>query len=1223
MKKFWIYFGGTVAALLILVYLAFLFYLPRAIDLNTYLPQIEKIVKDQADIDLSIENPKIITNPLLQAGIKTGRIQAKLPDGSTVLDTEGIKLRVSLPNLLWLTVKVSCAEIYSPKINLEIIDGEQFKAVRLVEDILNKKKNEPQKEVPPSTFNPERIKIKVPNAKISDYSVLANDLKTGHKLILKGDILNIGYNNKKTARIKTNAQLFSDNNTNINLNIDIDSFIPEAKPKDPDDDPAEKIEIPFVNPVLVYRDYDLKSDINARLKLRQNKEKHLVIKGYTDIEKVTVNLSGLQLPYSNLKAKFFGNKADIDTNIVVKDNQEINLKGSVSYGKNPNINLNFYTDKIYFNDMIILAKAFLNTLHIKNNLDYLKASGYWIGRCNVKSDFKKLQSNGSIIAREGNITNNNTQLVFDKINANLIFEGNKLKIVDTHTFINGGILKAEGFIDTDSYSDIIVHSEKLPLPGLFLAFAPSNVKKSIALTSGALSVDAKVQGQIKKAVAYANVILDNLALQNDSMRINDEKLIAGIVTDLNTIDGQISNKNFRFLLPKTNSTIQNSNISIRLTNQNINLSPTVFNINNQSKINISGSITDYTNIPSILFDVDGSLNANDLKQFAGREAEPFIVSTGNLPLKAKISGTDKKQEVILQVKSDASNYITPIDIETMMGNDSILQAKIYNKKDGLQIRNTGFYTNVQQFGNNLDDNLKGAKEIAVVSGTIVHTNTSQPFINRLKIDIPHDLNAKFSAFQRSAFRFGGDLLLFGKTSLPFMKGSFKISDLTIPEIFTAINSAELSMFGQNITLSITRLILNGSDLNINLRTDINPHPIFTISGLNISSRLINLDTIVKVPEALAKYLAAPKNSSDNVKNDIPVLVRNGSINLRTVKTGNITADNTTSRLSMRDNNLFINDIKSSVFKGKLSGDVVVNLLDMLVGIKINGENLDVKKALLDLANTKDALTGTMRFNSDLTLNASDPNDLMKSIKGSVVFSIEDGQLGPFGKLENMILAENIRESKFFQTALGGVINNLATVDTSRFKIMNGVVILEDGIAIIEPITTIGNVMSLHLAGKFDILQNTLDMKVRAKLGSAIANMLGPISQINPINLVQATPGLNVVMAKTFFLFCEQLTPEETAALPHLETDLDDKMATKFQIVLRGDVAKPLTLVKSFKWLALASEIEKAKGFVDSLPDPSVAGDGDNITIEDIIRAQEEKAKEDAKLKNRIKRMFAK
>ena len=120
--------------------------------------------------------------------------------------------------------------------------------------------------------------------------------------------------------------------------------------------------------------------------------------------------------------------------------------------------------------------------------------------------------------------------------------------------------------------------------------------------------------------------------------------------------------------------------------------------------------------------------------------------------------------------------------------------------------------------------------------------------------------------------------------------------------------------------------------------------------------------------------------------------------------------------------------------------------------------------------------------------------------------------------------------------------------------------------------------------------------------------------------MKITPGLNVIMAQAFSLFCEQVTQEELAAIPPLGDSVEN-LATKFQIVLNGDVAKPLTLLKSFKWLALSSEIEQAQGFVSSLPDPSIMGDVENATVEEILKAQELKAIEDAKLKNRLIRFF--
>lgn len=1044
-------------------------------------------------------------------------------------------------------------------------------------------------------------------------------------MTLTGEKLTAGYNNGKTARIKTYARLLSDDKTNITANVNISSFIPPAKPADPDDDPAEKIELPFVNPVLIYRDYDLKSNIETKLKIRQNENGLITLKGYFNIDNTTMNLSGLQLPESYIKSKFYGTYADLDTNIYLAKNQNINLKGKIGYGKKPFADISLITERIFFNDMIILSKALLDTLHIKNDLVSLKGNGYWAANTQIKTDLKKIQSKGCIIARNGSISNGITKLVFDKINANLIFQDNMLKVVDTHTYINGNVLKAEGQIDSDSTADLKIHSEKLPLPGLFLAFAPSDLKKSFILSSGNLSLDGRLQGELKKSLITASVTLKDFVIsdKNNSMIIGNEKLIAGIVSDLATLDGNIINKNLSLTLPLTGSIIRNPKLEIKLDENDINVKPFELLVNSNSKINLLGSISSYSSSPLIDLKADGHLNSVDLRRFAGHDAEPFIDAQGNIPVKIKITGNDKKQSIIAQLKSDAQNYITPVHIQSMQGKQSILQAKIDYKGDRVHIRNTGFYTGTSLFGDDLALNTQNAKEVFKVSGTIVNLNTAEPFINLIRISVPEEINAKLTAFTNSNLKADGRLLIFGKLASPLMRGSFKIKDLRIPEIFLTMDEADVNLSGKNIVLAVRRLLLNGSDINITARTDINPHPQFTLSRLDVRSRFIDLDRLMKVPEALAKYTAPPLPSSNTQTADIPVVIRNGSINMRRIKTGEIIATNTTGRISMRNNNFFLNNLRTTAFDGIIRGDITANLITTALQIRTRGTGLNVEKALLALANMKDTLSGDLAFRTDITLSGSTMEEQMKSLKGTVTFAMTDGQLGPFGKLENMILAENIRESQFFQTALGGVINNLATVDTSHFSLMNGQILFDNGIAHINPITTIGNVMCLHISGDFNLLENTTDMKVRAKLGSVIANMLGPIAQLNPINLVQATPGLNVVMAQAFSLFCEQLTPEESAAIPDLPTKLDDNMATKFQIVLRGNVAKPMSLIKSFKWLALASEIEQAQNFVSTLPDPSIVEDPNNATIEAILKAQELQAKEDAKLTNKLIRFFKK
>lgn len=81
--------------------------MPRAVDLNQFKPELQKLEKEQANLRINFENPKIITTPLLGARIKADDISVKLPDNSILFSADNLKVRLSLPHLLLLTVKVS------------------------------------------------------------------------------------------------------------------------------------------------------------------------------------------------------------------------------------------------------------------------------------------------------------------------------------------------------------------------------------------------------------------------------------------------------------------------------------------------------------------------------------------------------------------------------------------------------------------------------------------------------------------------------------------------------------------------------------------------------------------------------------------------------------------------------------------------------------------------------------------------------------------------------------------------------------------------------------------------------------------------------------------------------------------------------------------------------------------------------------------------------------
>lgn len=103
-------------------------------------------------------------------------------------------------------------------------------------------------------------------------------------------------------------------------------------------------------------------------------------------------MSGLQLPESYFKLQAKGTMSEIDTNLYVTNNEYIKLFGSVDYGKSPFVDLTIKSPKVYLNNVLKIAKAYLDTIHIKNDIDRMTASGYLLSNAHLKTDFTDINS---------------------------------------------------------------------------------------------------------------------------------------------------------------------------------------------------------------------------------------------------------------------------------------------------------------------------------------------------------------------------------------------------------------------------------------------------------------------------------------------------------------------------------------------------------------------------------------------------------------------------------------------------------------------------------------------------------------------------------------------------------------------------------------------------------------------------------------------------------------
>ena len=1208
MKLFFKILGITLGVVLAGLYLAFLFLLPR-FDINQFKPEIQKIAQEQAKLGVNFENAKIITTPLLGVGVKADNISVTLPDGSVLFSADGVKGRVALPSLLLLTVKVSCAEVYSPFVNLEIVDNKAFKIVQIVEDILNAQEvvleeTEQTAVTEAPAFNPAWIRIKVPCVKLTDYKVLINDLKSKHYLTLKGDELKLAYLNGKIFKLKTYAEFFSDENKNITANLDINTFIPAAVELDEEDDAAQRVEIPFINPVSMYRNYDLKANADVKIRLRE-RVKNLVSFGHVNIDGVTLKLSQFQLPESYFHFKTRGFWADIDSNLNLLKDEHIALLGKLNYSRHPKFDMNIKTSEIYFNDMVLLTKALLDSLHIQNDLDKVAMQGFVKADTYIKTNLKKLVSNGEIDIKDGALTIKGVGNVISDLKALISLDNNVMEIKDTSLNLAGAKV-SHGKIDEKSVADINISTEKVSLPMLFNAFAPDDVKNAFNFKSGDFALNLDLKGKLNNAVAKLGVDLANLNLSDRARTfvITNNKLNADFACDKKDLTGAVNNADLKITLPIAKSNIALPKFEMNIAEKNVLIPENTIVLNNNSNIIFKGEIKDYIKLSNIDLSAKGKVFGTDLIALIGKEFAPFFNTKGQPELSVTVNGNGKKQTLNLNINTDKDNFFTPINIASLRDKMTALRSTIDFKGNRIKIKDTGLYTR------NIVTDDKGNKstvynEVVGVDGTIVGNN-----INLLKITMPETLRVSIQAFKNSMMDVKGHLFVFGDVASPRFRGGYDIKNLTIPDLMMTMENGTLAFKGKELVAKVTNLLVNGSDFAVDTTISLEPAAVLNITGMDVKSNLVDADKLMKVSEAAMKFVpASPAPAANAAPADIPVTLRNGHFSGRTLKSGAIVTGQTDTDFSLNRNILVLNNLRTRVFDGSVRGNISMNLISTLMQIKVSGDNLDVQKALLQAAAMDNMLYGTAEFSTDISLRGVTYEEQMKTLKGSVDFHVRDGQFGPFGKLENLIIAENIRESEFFQTALGGVIDSLTSIDTTHFKSLIGHLTFDNGIATMDPITSIGDALSLKIFGDMDLLKNTVDMKVRARLTSTIANLLGPLNAINPINIMNSAGGMNVFTAKAFSLFCEAVSQEEMDSIPAFENGYIDFNSTKFQLVVRGDLAKPLTLIKSFKWLALASDVQQAQEFIDTLP---VAKDGENYVLnEKFVEKKKEELKKEA------------
>ena len=240
--------------------------------------------------------------------------------------------------------------------------------------------------------------------------------------------------------------------------------------------------------------------------------------------------------------------------------------------------------------------------------------------------------------------------------------------------------------------------------------------------------------------------------------------------------------------------------------------------------------------------------------------------------------------------------------------------------------------------------------------------------------------------------------------------------------------------------------------------------------------------------------------------------------------------------------------------------------------------MNAEKAVHGAAGIKNALTGTLGFNTKLTLTVLDYNDMIRSMKGNLKFNIKNGSFLSIGRIDSFFQASNIINNSLLKTTASTITNAAGLSDTAKFDYLDGNLDFDNGWAILNPIKSSGTALAYYVTGKFNLISFSTNVNILGRLDAPIVAKLGPIGELSTEKLLSFIPKFGNMTAKFVDALTANPKGENIAAIPALtngSTNYKD-----FKVVFNGGLESSSS-IKSFKWL---SEVDTSAIEQQSLTD---------------------------------------
>ena len=1159
---------GSIIAVIYVLFLVIPFCLGGFV--NSYSDNISKIVEDASGFKLKLEQLSLVTTPKLTAGVKAAHVSVALPDGEEFLSLDNGEFKISLLPFLLGRVEADVVKADNINLSLKVRPDGKF----LLEEYLTGNENNAETDVSaPLTGLPFGFKLSnhLPDIRIGEYALALVDMRNNKSYSINGKDLNVtDFILNKKVKVATAGSIKLDDAVPFNYDIKLlNKVMPDLDLNDmvfaQNNSASEEKEFVTFNIIDIFeniRKNQLCANLTTDIKTTGTFE-DMHLNGLLDVENLTLGVNGKKLPQGHVKLNFKGKKIVSDIALYTAEDELTSVIGEFTGGKSKKIDLAFKSNA-QINNIFNIIKSIASSFNY-NDLRTLTAKGALDADFNIKSNMKEVLSEGYFKIPAASVNYALYNVLIDKINADIDFSGDTVNIKNVGFVILSHALRASGTIKNDATADLHLKTDNMLIKGLLTAAGQLGLLKDNDIKSGTISVDASVTGKLNELKPVVDVTVDNVNILNKPS-VTSVKLansVINLTSDGKSYNGRINVNSVNVTNPAL--TVKLPVINVVLNEKDINIADTYLTLDN-SRIDVSGKVSDYTTKDmSINILAKGNLLANDLRNMIPAELRTLFSAKGSIPLLARITGNDKKQMLDIQFLATPAGYLHLMDVSALSSKSTMLRSNIQLDENIIKFTDTGIYS-TSKTSLPEDGSLTGLTKLISVTGKVKDFAQLQD----IKVNILSNQTISVPGFKNSKAEFGADITLNGNLTSPSMNGNINIPVLELPSIKTSLKNITANLGGDSISVNLPLITIDNSVMNAYAIVDSNFTNGIIIKSLDFNGNLIDADTLASSMSGLSSdSSAASKSASSGAKSassDIGLVIQNGKGEVTKFKTGNITATGLTSDFGLKNNVFYLKNLKGDAFSGKITGNINCNVLSGLTNVDMTGSGMSAVNAIDAAAGISNALSGTLGFTAKLKLNAfaSDFNAMMKSVSGDVTFDVQDGHYANIGRLDNLLLAQNLAANAILKAALAPVRNMPVVQNTSNFKTINGSLSLQNGIAKLKSVKSAGPSLAYFVSGQYNLINGYTNVVILGRLGADVVKALGPLGELSVSKLTSYIPKFGTQTASILSALTSDPKSENTDQIPGLSTG--DNNTKDFKVVFTGNVTSASS-IKSFKWLS--------------------------------------------------------